>query len=171
MARGRGGAAAAAAAAAAALGLALWPGRARGSARTRLPGMSSAKGMEAPDAAPTWARVWNETHEWAFCADAVVMRERGVLDNLHAASLYWAERRWAAQSGHPPDARRWSQKVLEQVKGAGLVEDAGETRGKFSLQWPRHLYHKHRMVFRCQDVCDSCALLDIPYNAREIHHE
>ena len=167
MARGR---RAAAAAAAAALGLALCVCV---SAAPGVPGTSSitTQVMEDPDGVPTWARVWNHTHEWAFCADAVVLRERGVLDNLSAASLYWAERRWASVSGHPPDARRWSQKVLEQVKGAGLVEDAGETRGKFSLQWPRHLYHKHRMVFRCQDVCDSCALLDVPYDTLERHYE
>ena len=55
--------------------------------------------------------------------------------------------------------------MREQVEGAGLAEEAGETpgRGKFSLEWPRHLYHKHRMVFRCQEICDTCTLLDAPY--------
>ena len=155
MARGR--RVAGAVAVTAALGLVLWPGGARGSG-----------GEKESDEAPAWTHVWNRTHEWAFCADAVVMRDRGVLDKLHVASLLSEGRSHLA--GPPAESRLWSQKVLTQVQGAGLVEEAGETRGKFSLQWPRHLYYKHRMVFGCQEVCDSCTLLDLPYHANQIHY-
>ncbi len=55
--------------------------------------------------------------------------------------------------------------------GESLAVAAGETRGKCSLEWPRHLYHKHRMVFGCQEICDSCALLDTSYprHVRLVH--
>ncbi len=104
--------------------------------------------------------MWNKTHEWEFSADTEVTSGRGVLDNLHRSSL--VGRVWRGR-GPQPDALVWSQMVQKQVEGAGLVEEAGETRGKFSLEWPRHLYHKHRMVFGCQEICDSCALLDTSY--------
>ena len=138
-----------AAAAAAALGLVLWPGGARGSGEN--------------DEAPEWARVWSRPHAWAFCAETAVMRERGVLDNLH-----WLEK---DKSGGPAgaDLLQWGKTVRKQVQEAGLVEEAGETRGKFSLQWPRHLNKEHQMVFGCQEVCDSCTLLDSPYPAIQIH--
>jgi len=136
----------------------------------RAGGSLSAEALAANEAAG-WTRVWDTTHEWALCAESVVLRERGVLDRLHMRALHG--KKWRLEHEFAPfHIRQWSEKVRKQVAGAGLVEEAGETRGRFTLEWPRHLYNQHRMVFGCQEVCHSCSLLGVPYphlGVQQIH--